>query len=155
MKRITTLLVVALAACRTVSSPTSGGTMPAPTPGDGATTPKAAVEALLAGAKAGDIQAMASVWGNEGGLNRNRMDRKEVETRMFIAQCVLKSDTQKIGEPVLGADRHMIVSAELTQGRNAGTIRFDLAPTPNARWLVSNFDISVLQHQGFCSQLKG
>lgn len=141
------LFICLLAACRTVpvGMSTSGS-------GVGAASPQAAVEQMLAAARAQDLQAITAVWGDEQGLMRDRTPRDELESRAFIIACVLKNDTEKVGEAAPAGNGHMFVTADLTQGKNAGSIRFELAPTRARRWLVTNFDVSVLQNRGFCSR---
>ena len=145
MRRLV-LLTCLLAACRSVPArPGSSGSAV------GAPSPTAAVEQLLAAARAQDLQAITAVWGDETGLVLDRQPREEVEERAFIIACVLKNDTEKVGDAVPAGNGHMFVTADLTQGKNAGSIRFEVAPRGN-RWLVANFDISVLQNKGFCSR---
>ena len=141
MKRIAALLCVVIG-CRTVPMANAPG----------ATTPRATVEALLAAANAQDLQAVSAVLGDEMGLLRDREGRAEMESRAFIIACVLKNDSNRIGDAQPLGNGRMILSADLTQGKNSGTIRFELAPTKNMRWLAANFDLSVLQNKGFCEQ---
>ncbi|HVZ48115.1 MAG TPA: hypothetical protein VG916_05000 [Gemmatimonadaceae bacterium] len=146
MRRIV-LLSCVLAACRTVQV---GGN--ASGPGVGAPSATAAVEQMLAAARAQDLQAITAVWGDEKGLMRDRTPRDELESRAYIIACVLKSDSQKVGRPAPAGNGHVFVTADLTQGKNAGSIRFEVAPSGGGRWLVTNFDVSVLQNKGFCSR---
>lgn len=147
MRRLA-LLTCLLAACRTVPA---GGNA-APGVAVGAASARAAVEQLLAAASAQDLQAVTAIWGDERGLMRDRTPRGELESRAYIIACVLRSDTRKVGDAAPAGNGHMFVTADLTQGQNSGSIRFEVAPYGRGRWLVTNFDVSVLQNKGFCSR---
>jgi hypothetical protein len=138
------LLAVALvlSACRTVPV----GVVP------GATSPRGAVEHMLAAARSQDLQGISAVWGDENGLTRDRTDRAEVESRTFIIACVLKSDSQKVGEPSSAGNGRFLVPADLTQGRNSGSTRFTTVRTKEGRWLVQDVDLPALQNKGFCTR---
>lgn len=145
MRRFTAIVPVVLVAvgCRTVQM--TGGT-------SGAGSPKGAVEQMLAAANSQDLQAISAVWGDETGLVRDRTDRTEVESRTFIMACVLKSSSQKVGDPQPDGTGRMILTADLTQGANSATTRFLTAKAKDGRWLVSNVDLPALQNRGFCSR---
>jgi hypothetical protein len=121
-------------------------------PGQGAATPAAAVEQLLAAARAQDLQAISAIWGDERGLVRDREARQEVESRTFIMACILRNDKATLGEIMPAAGGRMIVSADLTQGTRTGNTRFETARTAAGRWLVSNMDLPALQNRGFCAR---
>ncbi len=107
---------------------------------------------ILAAANAQDLQAISAVFGDETGLARDRNSREATESRSFIMACVLKNDSRTLSDPQPLGNGRMIVTADLTQGKNSGSIRFEVAPTKDARWLVANFDLSVLQNKGFCGR---
>lgn len=141
MKRMA-LVLICISACR------SGSVNTAP----GAATPQAAVEQMLAAAKAQDLQAVAAVWGDETGLNRDKWDRPQLESRAFIVTCVLKNDSARVTESQSAGNGRFLVSADLTQGKNSGSTRFQTARTKEGRWLVADVDIVALQNKGFCSR---
>lgn len=134
--------VAGLAACRASSVG----------PGQGASSPAAAVEQMLAAARAQDLQAISAIWGDERGLVRDREARAEVESRTFIMACILRNDKASVGEVLPAAGGRMIVTADLTQGPRTGTTRFETSRTAAGRWLVSNMDLPALQNRGFCSR---
>jgi hypothetical protein len=111
-----------------------------------------AVERMLAGAKAQDLQAVSAVWGNEQGLNRDRMPRAELESRAFIISCVLKSDSAKLSEPTPAGSGRFMVQGDLTQGKNSGSTRFETVKSKDGQWVVSNVDLVALQNKGFCGK---
>jgi hypothetical protein len=135
-----------LSACRTVQVPMTSMAM------GGSSTPRSAVEQMLNAAKNQDLQGISAVWGDESGLTRDHNPRAEIESRTFIMACVLKNDTQKIGDPAPAGNGRMMVTAELTQGTNSGATRFMTARTKDGRWLVSDVDLPALQNKGFCAK---
>jgi hypothetical protein len=141
VKRLIAIALI-LTACRTVPV----GIAP------GSSTPRSAVEQMLAAAKAQDLQAISAVWGDENGLTRDRNPQAEVESRAFIIACVLKAESQKVGEPASAGNGRMLVTAELTQGQNTASTRFVTARTKEGRWLVQDVDLPALQNKGFCGK---
>lgn len=118
----------------------------------GTSDPRSAVEQILAAARAQDLQAVTAVWGDERGLLRDRISREEVESRSFILACLLRSDTHTLGDPLPAPGGHVLITADLTQGKARGSTRFELAQTPERRWLVTNVDVQALQNAGFCAR---
>jgi hypothetical protein len=141
MKRIA-LVLLCLSACRSGAVNTAAG----------AASPQAAVEQMLAGAKAQDLQAVTAVWGDETGLNRDKWDRPQLESRAFIMVCVLKHETARVTDSQSAGNGRYLVGADLTQGKNSGSTRFQAARTKEGRWLVADVDIVALQNKGFCGK---
>ena len=104
------MAVVASAACRTV--PMNGSSASPSTSMVGAGTPRGAVEMMLTAAKMQDIQAMSAVWGDEQGMTRDRVDRNELETRSIGLICLLKHDSEKIGEPQQASGGRFLINAD-------------------------------------------
>lgn len=142
------LTMVVSAGCRTV--PMNASSVSPSTSMVGASTPKGAVEMMLTAAKMQDIQAMSAVWGDEKGMTRDRIDRAQLETRALAMICLLRPDTQKIGEPQQLGGGHFQISADLTQGTNSASTMFTVAQSSAGRWLVSDVAIIPLQNKGFC-----
>ena len=147
------LAVVVSAGCRTV--PTNGSSASPSTSMVGAGTPRGAVEMMLTAAKMQDIQAMSAVWGDEKGMTRDRVDRTELETRSIGLICLLKHDSEKIGEPQQASGGRFLINADLVQGTNSATTTFTLARSAAGRWLVTTFDVVALQNKGFCKRTGG
>lgn len=148
MRRVVIGLVL-LAACRSAGTPVSGGS--ASSGSGGAGTPRAAVEQFLAAAKAQDMQALSNVWGDKDGLLRDKIGRPELERRSLISLCLLKHDQSRIADPTTGLDGGRIFNVDLTQGNLEASIPFTVVQGRSARWYVQNFDLTALQHKGFCS----
>jgi hypothetical protein len=141
---VMTLLGVLALGCRTVSGNGAGGA------GVGADSPKGAVEMMLAAAQIQDIQAVSAVWGDEKGMTRDRVDRAELEQRALVMICLLRHDSQKLGEPQQASGGRYHISVDLVQKTNSATTTFMVARSPAGRWLVTTFDPAALQNKGFC-----
>ena len=146
MKRIAVLLVLA-AACRTVAVPDSTLT--------GGPTPRGAVERFLAGARAGDIQAVGAVFGNDRGPVRDHADRATVERQLLIQLQCLRHDKATISQPARGEGGRQIFTVDLTQGSLTASPQFTVVRGPSDRWYVEIFEIVKLQNKGFCSKPGG
>ena len=143
------LLVLAVsAACRTVPANPGAGAV-------GAASPKGAVEMMLTAAMMQDIQAFSAVWGDEKGMTRDRVDRNELETRSIDLICLLRHDSQKIGEPQQASGGRFLIPTDLVQGTNSATTTFTVARSPAGRWLVNTFEVVPLQNKGFCRRTGG
>ena len=155
MKSLATVVLAVLvsAGCRTV--PTNGSSGSPSTSMVGAGTPRGAVEMMLTAAKMQDIQAMSAVWGDEKGMTRDRVDRNELETRTIGLICLLKHDSEKIGEPQQASGSRFLINVDLVQGTNSATTTFTLARSAAGRWLVTTFDVVALQNKGFCKRTSG
>jgi len=136
------LCVALVSGCRTVSGNSAQAV--------GAASPKAAVEMMLAAAQIQDIQALAAVWGDEQGMARDRIDRAELEVRALTMICLLRHDSQKLGEPQQAGGGRYLINVDLTQKTNSATTTFTVARTPAGRWLVHTFELIPLQNKGFC-----
>ena len=147
------MALVVSAGCRTV--PMNASSTSPSTSMVGAATPKGAVEMMLTAAKMQDIQAMSAVWGDEKGMTRDRVDRNELETRSIGLICLLKHESEKIGEPQQASGGRFLINADLVQGSNSATTTFTLARSPAGRWLVTTFDVIALQNKGFCKRTGG
>lgn len=146
MKR-TALLLVLAAACRTVT--VHEGAM------SGGADPRAAVERLLAGARAQDIQAIGAVFGNDKGPLREQSDRAIVERRLLIQLQCLRHDKAVISAPSRGEGGRQLFTVDMTQGSLTASVRFTTVRGPSDRWYVEMFDIVTLQNKGFCSKPAG
>jgi len=116
----------------------------------GAGTPTDAVEMMLAAAQRQDLQAMSAVWGDEQGMTRDRIDRAELESRTLIMACLLRHDSQQVGEPKLATGGRYLINVDLIQKANSATSTFTVAKSAAGRWLVTAIDLAALQNKGFC-----
>ena len=139
-------VVLLLAACR--SAP------PATTPSGalyGASSPRAAVEAFLAGIKAQDLQAISAVWGTEKGplVTAGDISRDEVEKRELIMICYFRHDAARVLEQAAsGQSNRPGFRVELKRGDQTRTPTFTTAQGPQGRWFVADADVQAVRD--FC-----
>lgn len=155
MKRSILLLLLA-AACRTV--PVGGsGPVAAATNGSlaGATSPRGALDLFLAAAKAQDLQALSSVWGDENGAARERNPRREFEQSQLVLLCLVHNDQAKVADLRQGENGRFVTTVDMVQGQAKATVQYTLAKTPAGRWFVQSVDTKTLQNSGFCTKSSG
>lgn len=129
------LLLTLLAGCRR----TIGGPEP------GAAASSVAVQQFLDAAKAGDLQAMSAVFGNDVSPLRDREGRAQVEQRMLIMACHLKHDQARVGPATPGPNGRVQHRVELTQGTKQASPSFvTVRNTRTGRWFVEEFEIAAL-----------
>ena len=146
MKKLLVVLLALAAACRTAP--------PATTPTGaayGASSPRGAVEAFLAGIRAGDLQAISAVWGTERGplVTQTEYSRDEIEKRELIMICYFRHDNARVLEQVSsGEASHTAYRVELTRGDRTRTPTISTIQGPQSRWYVVNADIMAVRD--FC-----
>jgi hypothetical protein len=146
VKKLLVVLLTLAAACR--SAP------PSTTPAGaayGAASPRAAVEAFLAGIRAGDLQAISAVWGDQRGpaVIQSDISRDEVEKRELIMVCYFRHDQARVLEQVSsGEPSHTTYRVELTRGNRTRTPTVSTIQGPQGRWYVVNADIMAVRD--FC-----
>lgn len=134
------LMLVLLAGCRRAV----GGPEP------GAAASQMAVQQFLNASKAGDLQAMSAVFGNDVSPLRERAGRDEVEKRMMIMVCHLKHDEARIGPPQAGQNGRTQHRVELTQGsKSASPLFTTVRNAKTGRWFVEEFDLAAVRD--FCT----
>lgn len=137
------LLTAACARKVQVSSPAPSTSGPAVGVVGGA-TPADAVAMILAGAKAGDLQAVGAVWGDADGLTREKWPRSEFEMRAFyLAKCLRNDGYQLMSEGTSSDDRR-IANVRITKGNETALTTFRLVVGKNGRWLVENAELAPL-----------
>lgn len=142
MRRTLTFVLVLLLAAgcrRTVGGPEAG-----------APASQMAVQQFLNAAKAGDLQAMSAVFGDNVSPLRDRASRQEVEQRMMIMVCHLKHDTARIGAAQAAPNGRTQHRVELTQGTKSASPMFTTVKNDKTgRWFVSDFELAAVRQ--FCS----
>ncbi|HEU4628231.1 MAG TPA: hypothetical protein VFS08_00745 [Gemmatimonadaceae bacterium] len=146
------VLVLALAACRPSPPP---ATSPAPAGATyGASSARGAVEAFLAAVKAGDLQAISMVWGNEEGPVFEREDRQVLEQRELIMICYLRHDTARVlDQAPSGQPNRPKFNVELTRGDVTRATTMTTARGPSGRWFVTDADVMAVRD--FCQRPTG
>ena len=134
MKKLLVVLLALAAACR--SAPPS---------------PRQAVEAFLAGIRAGDLQAISAVWGDSRGpaIVQSDITRDEVEKRELIMICYFRHDSARVMEQVAaGEPSQTSYRVELTRDTRTRTPTISTIQGPQSRWYVVNADIMAVRD--FC-----
>ena len=139
-KLLVILLVLVTAACPKSPSTDTGLT--------GAASPRAAVDAFLNAARAGDLQAMSSVWGTEKGPVRESLSRDELEKRQLIMVCHFKADQHRIIAQDQADRNEQRLRVALTKGGITKETAFWAVQGPAERWYVVNADLMPVQD--FC-----
>lgn len=146
MKKLLVVLLALAAACR----PSPPATMPAGA-AYGAGSPREAVEAFLAGIRAGDLQAISAVWGTERGplVTQTEYSRDEIEKRELIMICYFRHDSAQVLEQVSsGEPNHTSYRVEIKRGDRTRTPTISTIQGPQSRWYVVNADIMAVRD--FC-----
>jgi hypothetical protein len=141
VKRSILAFVVVLAAC----GPRTGG------PLTGAPAPRTAVEQFLAAVRAQDLQAMSIIWGTDKGPTRDQIERRELEKRELIMQCMFAHDRFRILGETGGVGGRRVFSVELTRGRIVRVTNFTTIQGPSERWYVESADIEPVKD--LCRQM--
>ncbi len=138
MRRLGTamLLVLTVLGCR--QKPMGGAT--------GADSAEMAVVAFLNAARAQDLQAMSTVWGNEESPTRDREPRAVMERRLLILVCHLRHDESRIGPAQLGEAGRVKFTATIVRGTRTAEIPFTTVKNrSDGRWYVEALDYRAAQ----------
>src|SRR5687768_12076064 len=127
--------VLILAAC----GPTNTG------PLTGAPAPRTAVEQFLAAIRAQDLQALSIIWGTEKGPTRDLIERRELEKRELIMQCMLAHDRFRILNEGPGQAGKRVFRVELTRGPITRATNFTATQGPSERWYVESADLEPVK----------
>lgn len=121
--------------------------------GEGAETPREALDRFLAAANSQDTRGLMDVFGDEELTVRERDKPADAERRAGMLICFVRNSKAQITGPVTGEGGRQLFQVKLTQGDNEATTPFTVARNKkNQRWYVMAFDNIVLQNKGFCSK---
>jgi hypothetical protein len=142
----TILLLLAITACRSSSTPAPSTSPSASVPANlpGAAAPRQAVERFLGAAKSQDLQVMAIAWGTEKGPARDPFERTELEKRLIVMQGCYDSDRYRILDENPGESGKRVLRVELTKGSVTKTPRFTTVKGPSDRWYVEDADFAAV-----------
>jgi hypothetical protein len=131
------LLALVASACTHTTVPGSALT--------GAPTPRLAAEGFLNAARAGDLQAMSTFWGDENGPARDHLDRQDLDQRLVLLQQCYKHDQFHLTEESVGstADRR-VFHVQLFRGTRSKSPTFTMVRGPSNRWYVQNADYPAM-----------
>jgi hypothetical protein len=114
------------------------GTAPSPS------APAETVERFVAAVNANDLDAMATLWGDEQGpSNVTTRNSRTVRIRQLtIFQRLLQSDTHQIVETDVADQMKPRVSVLFTRGGRRFTVPFTLVRSRYGGWLVQQMDLT-------------
>ncbi|HLV25557.1 MAG TPA: hypothetical protein VKZ41_04560 [Gemmatimonadales bacterium] len=125
-----------------------GGGQPdtAPRPGGsgaaGASSSRSAVDTFLSTIKAGDLQALALIWGTAEGPARDAgFGREELEQRELIMVWCMNHDAATVHGELPHGERGRAYRVDLTRGQRTRTTTMYTVPGPGGRWYVENVDL--------------
>jgi hypothetical protein len=116
----------------------------------GAPTARDAATEFMNAVKAQDLQAMATVWGNERGSARDNMDRRELEQRLIIIQGCYEHDRFQVLNESPGAQGVRLIRVQITRGSRSKTPNFQVVQGPSNRWYVLDADFETMRD--FCAR---
>ena len=131
------LMLVLLGACR----PRGGSE-------NGAATARGAVEAFMTSARTQDLQAMASVWGNDRGPARDQWPERELEMRTMALMCYFNHESYRVLSETQGESQRSIV-VEMRKGTMQAQVNFTTVRGPAGRWYVQVAPVEGLTR--FCA----
>lgn len=107
----------------------------------GRETPRQALSAFLAAARAKDVDAMALVWGSDRGAAASYMDRVEREKRILVIQCHLTHDREQVISEFPGENGRRGYRVALSLGATTLETTLLAVQGPEARWFIESVDI--------------
>ena len=143
MKR-TIFLVLAIAACRSASTPPPSASPAASANLPGAAAPRQAVDRFVAAAKSQDLQELAIAWGTSKGPARDQFERAELEKRLIMMQGCYDADRYRILDEIPADNGKRLLRVELTKGTVTKTARFTTEKGPSDRWYVQDADFAAV-----------
>jgi len=141
----TILLVLAVTACRSASTPEPNSSAAPAANLPGAAAPKLAVERFLGAAKSQDLQELSIAWGTSKGPARDQYkeeERAQLEKRLIVIQGCYDVDKHRILDEVPSDDGKRVLRVELTKGTVTKTPRFTTVKGPSDRWYVEDADFA-------------
>ena len=141
MRKILVGLLVLGVGCKSAGTTPGGGAT-------GAESPRAAVETFLNAARAGDLQALAAVWGTEKGSVRESLEPAELEKRELIMICHFRTDSYRIIGDNAGERSERVLLVELRKNTLVRETNFHTVKGPAERWYV--VDAEIAKVQDFC-----
>jgi hypothetical protein len=147
VKKVVLLLLVVLG-CRSGAARRSG-------PLPGGETPRAAVDGFLRAVRAQDLQAMATIWGNEKGPVRDnpRMSHDDLERAELVMQCHLSHDSYRIVSEGPGERERKLLRVALTLKTLTRETDFTTVQSPSdKRWYVEDVNLNLTRD--LCVQSK-
>ena len=142
MKKVVFALLALTLACR----PQPSG------PQTGASSARGAVDGILRALRAGDIQAVSTLWGTARGPSRDddRFKRAELEQRIVLMSRCFNHESYNIVGQVAGENGGQGFSVDLRRGQQTRRTRINAVRSKSNRWYVDNLDVDAVRD--FCQQ---
>lgn len=147
MKKVVLTVIAFALACRS-SQPQPGGG-----PQTGASSARGAVDGILGALRAGDIQAVSTVWGTARGPARDdsRLTRTELEQRIVLMSRCFNHDSYAVAGTVAGENGGQGFQVDLRRGGQTRRTRLNAVRAAKGnRWYIDNLDIDSVKD--FCQQ---
>lgn len=88
---------------------------------------------------------MSIIWGSEKGPARDLIERRELEKRELIMQCMLAHDRFRILNEGPGQAGKRVFRVELTRGPITRATNFTATQGPSERWYVESADLEPVK----------
>ncbi len=147
MKKVVFAVVALTLACSQPRRPSG--------PATGAGSARGAVDGILGALRAGDIQAVATIWGTARGPARDdtRFKRAELEQRIVLMSRCFNHDSYTVVGTVAGENGGQGFEVDVRRGRTARRTRLNaVRASKSDRWYVDNLDIDAVKD--FCQQTR-
>ena len=126
---------------------------PQPTgPQTGASSARGAVDGILRALRAGDIQAVSTLWGTARGPSRDddRFNRAELEQRIVLMSRCFNHDSYNVVGELAGENGGQGFQVDLRRGNQTRRTRLNAVRAKSKRWYVDNLDVDSVRD--FCQQ---
>jgi hypothetical protein len=147
VKKVVFAVLALTVACGPKRQPTA--------PQTGASSARGAVEGILGALRAGDIQAVSTVWGTKRGPVRDddRFERPELEKRIVLMTRCFNHDAYQVVGQVAGENGGRGFEVDLRRGRATRRTRINAVQGENSeRWYVDNLDVDSVKD--FCQEVR-
>jgi len=113
-------------------------------------TPEATIELFLDAVNAGDLDRMATLWGDERGPSSatNRIPRAQRAQRLAIIQRLLRSDGRRLVSSENTMPAAPVRTYELSQGTRRFSVPFTCVPSPHGGWLIREIGLDSAMPSG-------
>ena len=145
MKKVVYAALALTLACRGAQQQPAG-------PQTGASSARAAVDGILGALRAGDLQAVSTLWGTARGPVRDddRFNRTELEQRIVLMTRCFNHDAYAVTGQLAGENGGQSYQVELRRGRQMRRTRINAVQAKSQRWYVDNLDVDAVRD--FCQQ---
>ena len=146
MKKVLFAVLALALACRPQQQPRG--------PQTGASSARGAVDGILGALRAGDIQAVSTLWGTGRGPVRDddRFKRAELEQRIVLMTRCFNHDAFQVVGQVAGENGGHGFEVDLRRGSTTRRTRINAVKAKGDRWYVDNLDVDSVKD--FCREQR-